>query len=175
MVFDLRQVQNHGYWPNMQKKTIHSREGVNETQRSRMNTDIENFKTGNQCGVDELTRQDIAKLLGVTPQRVFQYKFLPKPIRQITRSRARTVFYSKNAVMEAIHKQYPNFGKPKSTTIVLCKKNATKSIMLRFLTGQFDNEERRRGYDELKFKARTHPVKTKQVRVKGEFSMKGKG
>lgn len=136
-----------------------------------MNTD-----TDDHCGTDELTKRDIAKLLGVTPQRVTQYKFLPGPIRRDEGQggRGRTVYYNKTAVMEAIHKQYPDFGSPRSTMVDRCKKALKKSLALQFLAGRFDDEGRRREYDSLKYYARTHPVKTKRVRIKGEINMRGK-
>jgi hypothetical protein len=140
-----------------------------------MNTDIKNFELDNQCGADELTKRDIAKLLGVTPQRVTQYKFLPRPTRRDEGQggRGRTVYYNKAAVMEAIHKQYPDFGKPRSTMVDRCKKAVKKSLALQFLAGRFDDEERRREYDSLKYWAQTHPVVTKRVRIKGEINMRG--
>ena len=121
--------------------------------------------------MEEITRQDIAKLLGVTPQRVSQYTFIPAPIRQDEGQRGRFYYYDKEKVLAAIAKQYPE---PKCKVTQQCKDQVDKSISLQFIAGRLDPEERVKEYDALKYWAKTHSPKTRRVHIKGEFSVKGK-
>ena len=115
---------------------------------------------------DEITRTEIAKILKVSPQRVSQYTFMPKP----TRYEGCRHFYNKADVLAAIARQYPA---PKETTASTCAKYAKESMLLGFITGRFDPEEKQEEYAALKFWAKEHKPKTKRVRIKSEFSMRG--
>ena len=110
----------------------------------------------------EISKREIAKLLEVTPARVGQYKFLPKPIRRDYRNS----YYDKEKVLAAIAKQYPE---PKRKVTEACSKNADTNLAIQFLAGKFDPEEKQEAYASLKYWARTHSPTTKRVRIKGDF------
>lgn len=100
----------------------------------------------------EMTRKEIAVLLGVSPARVSQYTFIPKPLRRV----GRYFYYDTEKVLEAIEKQYPKTPKIKPG-----------NIFMKLMAGHFDTEERRREYDVLKKQARAHSVVTERVYIKG--------
>lgn len=111
-----------------------------------------------------MTRQEIAKLMNVSPARVSQYTFLPAP----TRVHWKWVFFNREAVLAAIAKQYPE-GRGNDKR----KLAKVTNPFMKFMAGHFDPEEKQEDYENLKYWARTHPVATKRVRIKGEINMRG--
>ena len=114
-----------------------------------------------------MTRQEIAILMKVSPARVSQYKFLPAPVHK----ESNQLFYDEEAVMAALAAQYPE---PKETTITLCIARAKKNMMLGFLAGRYDPPRKQDLYDVYKRWAKVSKPKTKTVRIKDAFNMRGK-
>lgn len=104
---------------------------------------------------DEFTRQEIAKMLNVSPARVSQYQYLPPPSRRYWKN----IFYNKEAVLKAI--QVQRYGEDRTGIAEITNE------FMRFMAGQFDPEEKIQGYDLRKQWAHTHPPKTTNVRLPG--------
>jgi len=109
---------------------------------------------------EELTRHDIAKILNVTYQKSTQFRFIPKPVRKKGNLR----FYDKKAVLAAIAAHRRESTDPVKT---ICAQRAKSDMLLGFLTGRYDPEEKQKEYEALKFWAREHKPKTNVVRIEG--------
>ena len=112
----------------------------------------------------EITRAEIAALLGVTPERVSQLLYIPKPVRKVNKFYR----YNRTAVMEAIEQFHglPDgaFAPPPTLDTFLLQ---------RFLFGEFDREDQRSLYNSLRFWAKIRKPITQVIHANEEFDVRG--